>query len=892
MKFFYRTRGTISVFLCLILLPVMIFGCMTVDASRIYLSKVVISDAGEMAMNAGLAQYNDILRDEYGLLAMDRSPEEMSDELAEYFNASLNGTGLPDAESYQKILDLLTENFKAINVEGSEIYKTDVEKQQIIEYMKYRAPVCLTELVLEKFDQLKDTNLMTEAMEAELDFSEAMEDCQDAFQEALEALNTLNQAIESFPSDDTIRKELENTEKDYKNVVSWALLMRESCLQYEEYSKSAQETDMQELAQKFVDSAKKVDLSNPLTEATFNAYIDCKFYMNTIDDHLGGIDELLKSSEDAEDEDNPQNGGAADANQEELEKLVKEYNEQKTEIGEYPQIMFSYAEMAVNSHHNSLNSYRDTADTAQKAAKTAYEKLEDVKDKLEKAEEKFYTWDDATNALKGVGKEGNMAEEVEEYRDFFSTGSGSSDLKNLEDLMASVASNRGFFEDYLDVLENEKFHKKRIAKDSVNDQLDKYEKEAESAVKRIAADYPSLETVWEKYIKEYEHVDISSSHSKQSINSDVFYNKLKRYCAEENGQNSQKDQDAANANLDKSQEAAAEADVIDDFLTYNWSESGVELPSVELKAMAENASDKLTGLSGESDVSNSSSRRDAISKFRESISEANNFLESVDRLLADNIENLYVAEYAMQMFSYYTVNMENGKSRPEQDIISLSGYDLTDHPAYRAECEYILWGNPSSQTNVSNTFMLLFGIRLLFNSFYAFTSPDIEFMASSASISIAGAAPYLIPIIKAAIKLGYAGVETANDISKLKQGYGVTIIKDAGTWATPTWTNVNGDNTKGVTLDYSEYLRVFLNVSLLSGHEADILGRIADCIQVNLNNKNAGIDLLDSYTMLAVEAKVSTRTTFMRKISDLGEGGSWGFPDDTYSISYQSILGY
>ena len=103
---------------------------------------------------------------------------------------------------------------------------------------------------------------------------------------------------------------------------------------------------------------------------------------------------------------------------------------------------------------------------------------------------------------------------------------------------------------------------------------------------------------------------------------------------------------------------------------------------------------------------------------------------------------------------------------------------------------------------------------------------------------------------------------------------------------------MNGDNTKGVTLDYSEYLRVFLNVSLLSGHEADILGRIADCIQVNLNNKNAGIDLLDSYTMLAVEAKVSTRTTFMRKISDLGEGGSWGFPDDTYSISYQSILGY
>ena len=501
-------------------------------------------------------------------------------------------------------------------------------------------------------------------------------------------------------------------------------------------------------------------------------------------------------------------------------------------------------------------------------------------------------WDDATKALKTVGKEGNMGEEVEKYREFFSTGSGSSDLKNLEDLMASVSSNRGFFEDYLDVLEKEKFFGKKIAKESVNDQLDKYEKEAKSAVKRIAADYPSLETVWDKYIEEYEHTDISSSHSKQSINSDVFYNKLRRYCAAENGNSSQKDQDKSNANLDKSQKAAADAGIIDDSLKYNWNNAGVKLPSAKLAANERIVSDKLTGLSGENDVSDSSSRRDTISKFKESISQANNFLDSVDRLLADNLENLYVAEYAMQMFSHYTVNIENGKAKSEQDIISLSGYSFTDRPAYRAECEYILWGNPASQTNISNTFMLLFGIRLLFNSFYAFTSPDIELMASSASIAIAGAAPYLIPVIKSVIKLGYAGVETANDIIKLKQGYGVTIIKDAKTWATPTWTNVNGDNTKGITLDYSEYLRVFLNVSLLSGHETDILGRIADCIQVNLNDKNAEIDLLNSYTMLAVEAKVSTRTTFMRKISDLGEGGSWGFPDDTYSISYQSILGY
>ena len=51
-----------------------------------------------------------------------------------------------------KILDLITENFNAYNVEGSQIYKSEVEKQQIVEYMKYRAPVCLTEELLGKLD--------------------------------------------------------------------------------------------------------------------------------------------------------------------------------------------------------------------------------------------------------------------------------------------------------------------------------------------------------------------------------------------------------------------------------------------------------------------------------------------------------------------------------------------------------------------------------------------------------------------------------------------------------------------------------------------------------------------------------------------------------------------
>ena len=57
----------------MILLPTLLLGGLTTDAARIYMSKVVISDAGEMAMNAGLAQYETELHDEYGLFSMEKT---------------------------------------------------------------------------------------------------------------------------------------------------------------------------------------------------------------------------------------------------------------------------------------------------------------------------------------------------------------------------------------------------------------------------------------------------------------------------------------------------------------------------------------------------------------------------------------------------------------------------------------------------------------------------------------------------------------------------------------------------------------------------------------------------------------------------------------------------
>lgn len=94
MQIFYEKKGAISVFLSVILLPMLIVALLATDAARIYSAKSVIADAGEMAMNAALAQYNAKLKDEYGLIAMDKEPSSMQGDLEKYFTASLNGDGL------------------------------------------------------------------------------------------------------------------------------------------------------------------------------------------------------------------------------------------------------------------------------------------------------------------------------------------------------------------------------------------------------------------------------------------------------------------------------------------------------------------------------------------------------------------------------------------------------------------------------------------------------------------------------------------------------------------------------------------------------------------------------------------------------------------------------
>lgn len=878
MFFVKKQNGAVSVFLTLVLLPVLIFSLLTVDAARVYSSKVVISDAGEMAMNAALAQYNEELFDKYGFLGMSSTPESMESDLSGYFTDSLNSSG---ESGYAQILSLLSENFNAINVGNTEVYRTEVEKQQILEYMKYRAPVCLTELVLEKLDFIKDSKALLNAMNKEIDFAEAMEECQDAFEDALKALDELNNAIEGFPDSKDIENELYRTNQDFTTTVARCLLMRAAIQNYSD--KPNQDKPIADMVQSYILHAKKVNINNPDSQSSYENYLSLKYYENGIN-AAGGINKIYGDEPDAEED--PDGHVAWEANKKQYDAWVNEYKTYQNSLSGYNNALLSKANSLVTEHHNKLNAYYEKAKSAEQKAKTAKKKLDEVKETLLNAQNEYNRWDQATQQVDSK-LAGDMTKQVEDYRDFFG-----SDMESLNKLWTNVGIDQDYFSEIKSIITEEKMYDKSIALTSAKNQMNTYQSKATSSVSGKAKDYNNIETIRQNtFVANYKHVSgISTSNAMYRIKDDAFYKRLQEYCKKTETEESKAETSKGNENLDAGASAADEAESDSDYPTFDWSSASQTLPTSALGlSKFEKADANLTDLSSGGNVSNKSSRKNIIKKMRDSISSASSFLNGVDQIIANNVENLYIAEYAMQMFSYYTCDKQMKEDLSLETIdakknLSISGYQLSNNKAYKGEIEYILWGNASSKENVKSTVMLLFGVRLLFNSIYAFTNNYINAVTTKSAQLIASAAPYLQPIIIIALKFGVAAVETSIDVSKIKEGYGVAILKDKDSFQTMS-TSRSPDVRKGVTFDYGEWLRVFLNMQMLAGKEDTVLARIGDCVQVNTD-----ADITKAYTMIEVQADVGVKTTFLRKIA--GWSSSDWQHDDTYTVQYKSILGY
>ena len=962
-----------SVFLTLILVPSILIACLTTDAAKIYSARTVISDAGELAMNAALAQYDEELFDRYGLLVMSKSPEEMQAGLEEIFQKSLNSTGIEGVTDYAQIMSLATESFEALEINNSKIYKTDVERQQIVEYMKYRAPVCLTELLLEKLNLLKNTKVLTTAATNQIEFAESMQECQDIFHLTLEKLKILDSDIVSFPSEDQINTDIKYGGQVYFSKLSKCMLMYIAVSRMTSpYSDSR--TDIETLADGFCNTVDQMHITGNFDEAddsdVYERYLSAVSYCEAIN-RAGGMNSWV--GEEPEVPEEPDEG----ADQE----VIEEYNKQNKEHEEwakkdavredyeerfelltvtYPKALENKAKKYIKQVSGVIGNYYSLALFAENAATEVLTKLNECETKLQQADTSYRKWSSSVEDTKGVADEesyGSMKEDVEEFQKIFGDGTyenhDKTSLSNLRALREKVTQDQNYFCQVKQQLGMIQMYEQHLHEASAEDQWSKYHYVADYAIPGGSEDVREGQlddiakgTFGNPVNSHFEEVETSVL--LLSIKDDTFYNEIREYCeSEDAAKNDEKAKQDSKKGDDNLNNASSDMDSVQDvaeekkddgkensehrFENYNWgdSEKWAEPGSADsggkpfkpsavikkewddAKKAAEKGIDKdgMTKKTSDNDVNDSNKRKEVADNAKASMNASNSFLEKLSEVVARGLEDLYIAEYTMQMFSYYTcdkkVELQNDGSKKvvtldDKDITSITGYKLSNSPAYRAEVEYILWGNDSSVGNVAATMGVIVGIRSLFNLIFAFTDATINADATAMASAIAGAVPFLVPIVKVVLKVGVGLVETVQDTIAIKEGKGVTILKNKETFKTilgplSLAEYADNDNTKGFTFDYSEYLRIFVMIQTLVAKDY-MLARIADCIQINTNN-----DLTKQSSMIGISADVKLKTMFMQKIAvalpkkdetaeeKTARENSF---NDEFIITYNSILGY
>lgn len=159
-KVIRKTQGAISIFLVIILVPMMTISSLMVDAGKIKMGKAVAASAGDLALNTGLTAYDTKLKEMYGLIATAQDTQDLFDKMEDYYRTCIisSGVSYEDAHTYTEqimadlgiiaesndvsdIMQMQLIDFSVEKLSNSDLAKAAMLERQTVEFMKYRAPI-------------------------------------------------------------------------------------------------------------------------------------------------------------------------------------------------------------------------------------------------------------------------------------------------------------------------------------------------------------------------------------------------------------------------------------------------------------------------------------------------------------------------------------------------------------------------------------------------------------------------------------------------------------------------------------------------------------------------------------------------------------------------------
>lgn len=180
------SRGSVTLVLTMVLVPVVALAGMFVDGSRGVLSRSVVRSAEQLVINDILAQHDDDLRKTFGLLAVLES-EGLGKNASQLLRQAVSSGEGGDLLR----IDLAGDAGEVSVVANANLGQSEVLANQIVEYMKYRAPADFISQIADSINWLRN-------LETKLDVIKKRIEGINKLAKLIDAVNKLFKTVEKL----------------------------------------------------------------------------------------------------------------------------------------------------------------------------------------------------------------------------------------------------------------------------------------------------------------------------------------------------------------------------------------------------------------------------------------------------------------------------------------------------------------------------------------------------------------------------------------------------------------------------------------------------------------------------------------------------------------------
>lgn len=818
-KFFHRLardcKGAVTVFVTLLLIPAVLVSGTGVDLARLYTARSILHDANQLAANSVLASYDALLQDLYGLYGVMKDDPEFAAMVDEYIQVAVFGEDWVDREAgtFQLFYGSELIPGDVTPAEGKNLANQEVLRRQIEEYAKFRAPAIIVSEILDKLDSFEKVQEDAAVIKDKMEIEDRIEEIDRLYKRIYKSIQYLN-GIGDYEASamESVNAHIGKLEEEIDYLYTTRSSYTEAVLNGDEEAAADYETRYKghlQNIQALIEGG--TFFSGWIPGNDRDGHYEPGYWTSQV--YQAGLNNVISDRV------------------EELEKYI-----QNTDM-----------DLSI------ANSFEEFCNLCQEADEKR-EQLEQLVDNLENRLNSGKCSEGLKNGLtKPPENDPDGPSIIERYRDVLSY-----DVSAMADAMAGQdvpqiratierLNSVGYGDPDVNIFYSRDYMKDLDLADlPINVILENQDRGPDNQVEDKLALLDSVTP--ERYTVPGAFEPFESNAFKSTKNPE-FYARLQEFYSRSgsgSGGGSGDDEDKEESILDTIEDILGQIQKqFSSFLQFDPE------GALHYKNGSNDAGGVSTDFGMAGDWGSEDGAKDQVKKALN-----DNLLSRLGNAATGAADNLLLLTYASEMFSCYSTNKGGGENAPVEESMSGIPLGVDVNYYYQSELEYLYNGDlTSAENNLKSVTGMIFLVRFVFNYVASFAVSNVVNMVSSVESALAWTGPFAI-VAGELVRLAMALGESVIDVSRLKDGQNVALLKTSKNWrfslsgqlgaitsggeaslSDGAFSTEGMRDDEGLTLGYKDYLRLFL--LLKDGNT--LAQRTARLIELNVTNKRENI---------------------------------------------------